>query len=324
MTNQWINLVVSLPGKNQALRMRVWRKIKTLGAGILRDGAYLLPNIANHFNNLEQLASEVILNEGVAHLIQFNSIDDEQESLFKSLFDRSEEYSILLQSLEELKKLLHSLTENDARKQLNALIREFDCLGNIDFFPSEGRKNVERAIKEIESVILSRFSPDEPTAVNATIAVKDINQYQNQHWITRQHMWIDRVASAWLIKTFIDKNPSFHWVDNPQKYLDMGIGFDFDGAEFSHVGEKITFEVMIHNFELQNEPGLMRLAELIHYLDVGGIPIPEAKGLEILLIGAREKCTDDAQLLNEMSMIFEFFIAGFTINLDTNASNSTN
>ena len=311
MTSQWINLIVSLPGKNQALRMRVWRKVKTMGAGILRDGAYLLPFNATQLEQFEQLASEIITKGGVAHLIQFSSVDDDQENSLQQLFDRSKEYSNLLQILDDFRKSFDSLSETDARKQLNGLIREYETLSEIDFFPGEHKKNAEQVINVIKSDLHRKFSPDEPVAGYSSIKLLNIDSYQKQLWATRQHMWVDRVASAWLIKHYIDKDASFIWLKKPADCPDNAFGFDFNGAQFTHIDDKVTFEVLIESFGLQDEPGLMRLAELIHYLDVGGMPVAEAKGLEMLLIGAREKCKNDDQLLMEMSTVFGFFLAAF-------------
>ncbi|MDH5545008.1 MAG: chromate resistance protein [Gammaproteobacteria bacterium] len=102
-------------------------------------------------------------------------------------------------------------------------------------------------------------------------------------------MWIDRVACAWLIQRFIDKQATFIWLDKPEECPQDALGFDFNGAQFTHAGDKVSFEVLMFNFHLENIPGLKQIADIIHFLDFGGIPVPQAKGLETILLGAREQ-----------------------------------
>jgi hypothetical protein len=88
------------------------------------------------------------------------------------------------------------------------------------------------------------------------------------------------------------------------------LGFDFDGARFSHIGAKVTFEVVASSFGL-TEPAIQRLGLLVHYLDVGGIQPPEAAGVEAALEGMSSTITDDDQLLNLASAIFDGLLTSF-------------
>jgi hypothetical protein len=116
------------------------------------------------------------------------------------------------------------------------------------------------------------------------------------------------VASAWLIRRFIDPDARFLWLESPSDCPADALGFDFDGARFTHVGERVSFEVLLASFGLEEDRGLARLAALVHMLDVGGEPVPEASGFEAMLSGARQRLEGvdgDDRLLAEMSLVLD-------------------
>jgi hypothetical protein len=113
------------------------------------------------------------------------------------------------------------------------------------------------------------------------------------------------MASAWLIRRFIDRKAKFLWLDNPKKCPKSAIGFDFDQASFTHVGGRVTFEVLAASFGLESDPALMRIAAIVHCLDVGGVPVAEAPGIEAVLAGLRAAAANDDKLLAEASRVFD-------------------
>jgi hypothetical protein len=108
-----------------------------------------------------------------------------------------------------------------------------------------------------------------------------------------------------LIRRFIDRKAKFLWLDNPKKCPKTALGFDFDGAAFTHVGSRVTFEVLATSFGLDADPAIARIAVVVHYLDVGGAPVPEAPGIEVVLAGLRTAATDDDKLLAETGRVFD-------------------
>ena len=124
-------------------------------------------------------------------------------------------------------------------------------------------------------------------------------------WATRRRLWVDRVASAWLIRRFIDRDARFQWLAKPSDCPKRALGFDFDGATFTHVGDRVTFETLMASFGLEDDAALARLAAMVHLLDVGGEPVPEAKGFEAVMAGARERLPDDDALLAEISGVLD-------------------
>lgn len=151
----------------------------------------------------------------------------------------------------------------------------------------------------------------EPRAGTAEIRRLATADFSGRTWATRKHLWVDRMASAWLIRRFIDRKAKFLWLDNPKKCPKAALGFDFDGAAFSHVGSRVTFEVLAASFGLDHDPAIARIATIVHYLDVGGDPVPEALGIEVVLAGQRAAATDDDKLLGEAGRVFDGLYRGY-------------
>src|SRR5438132_1541631 len=136
--------------------------------------------------------------------------------------------------------------------------------------------------------------------------------YRGRTWATRERPWIDRVASAWLIRRFIDPKAKFLWLKKPKDCPKTAPGFDFDGAEFTHIGARVTFEVLAASFGLDNDRAIARLGALVHYLDVGGIPVPEAPGFAAIMAGARAQQANDDKLLQSMSAVLDALYTSYS------------
>lgn len=163
---------------------------------------------------------------------------------------------------------------------------------------------------ELEVAVNRVLSPDEPHPVIGQIPRLKLADYQGKTWATRRRPWVDRLASAWLIRRFIDCDATILWLTHPADCPNYALGFDFDDAIFSHVGAKVTFEVLLASFGL-DRLGLQRIGALVHYLDVGGVQPPESVGIESVLAGLRETITDDDQLLTLASGVFDGLLVSF-------------
>jgi len=293
----WLLLITNLPGPNQTLRMRIWRALKAAGAGLLRDGVYVLPQTAASRKIFEEQAREIRAVTGGAHILTFESDSTEQHHVLVELFNRTADYQELHIRLDACRRKLAKLTELDARKALAAIARDAAVTVATDFFPGKSQGQVQSALADAEAALNARFSPNEPRPAHRKIPRRDLKDYRARTWATRQHVWIDRVCSAWLIRRFIDPKAKFVWLKRIQDKPKRAIGFDFDGAEFSHVDSKVTFEVLLTSFGLESDVGLTRLGTLVHFLDVGGLPIAEAPGLAAIVSGARSLQPDDDALL---------------------------
>jgi hypothetical protein len=309
---QWLLLITNLPGQNSALRMRSWRALKARGAGLMRDGVYVLPSSDDARATFEQQAAEISAAGGSAHVVSFETRSPEQHATIVALFDRTAEYAAAIQRLDVLKRKFPRLDEFGLRQELTNIAREVAGISARDFFPGEARLQMERALAEAECNINSRFAPDEPSAARRGIKRRDRKEFRGRTWATRRHLWIDRVASAWLIKRFIDPKAEFAWLEHPKECPKGAVGFDFNGAAFTHTDSKVTFEVLIASFDLEQDMGLSRLAALIHHLDVGGIPIAEGPGLATIIAGARRLQPDDDALLKTMIPVFDSLYTGYS------------
>jgi hypothetical protein len=293
----WLLLVTNLPGENKTLRMRIWRALKAAGAELLRDGVYVLPQRVVSRRLFEEQALEIRTGAGTAHILTFESDSTEQHNTLLELFDRTADYQQLNTRLQACKKSLASMTELEARRGLAAIARDVATAAASDFFPGKSQGQVQSALADTEAALNARFSPNEPRPAHRKIPRRDLKDYSGRTWATRHHVWIDRVCSAWLIHRFIDPKAKFVWLKRIEDKPKRAIGFDFDGAEFSHVDSKVTFEVLVTSFGLEGDAGLARLGTLVHFLDVGGIPVPEAPGLAAIVSGARSLQPDDDALL---------------------------
>ena len=305
--NYWIALIASLPTENATARMRAWRTLKSSGAAVLRDGVYLMPAHASCTRTLNAVAAEIRASQGNALVVRLEEPDDGN---FAGLFDRSSDYASLLSDIELAKKALSSASAHDVLKQTRKLRKTLANLIAVDFFPGEARNQTEEALGELERSVARILSPDEPLAVEITISRLNFEDYQGRIWATRERPWVDRLASAWLIRRFIDPQATILWLKRPGDCPRDALGFDFDGASFTHVGARVTFEVLLASFGLDNL-GLHRLGGLVHFLDVGGIQPPEAAGVESSLAGLRTTLADDDQLLAVASSIFDGLLASF-------------
>jgi hypothetical protein len=312
MTPAWLLLITNLPGHNPTLRMRIWRALKAAGAGLLRDGAYLLPNGERAREVLEEQGAEIKAAGGLVQVLSFDAESAEQNAELVALFDRTDEYAEAIKRLDALKGELAKLAEPEARQRLAALIREVAAIAARDFFPGEPRKQMEGALADGEAALNARFAPDEPHPAHRKIRPRDRKDYRARTWATRDRLWIDRVASAWLIRRFIDPKAKFLWLKRVKDCPKSAIGFDFDGAEFTHVDSKVTFEVLLASFHLEQDTGLSRLGALVHHLDVGGIPIAEGPGFATIMAGARALQTDDHELLKAMTPVLDSLYAGYS------------
>ncbi len=304
-------LVVSLPTANATLRMRVWRAMKGLGCAVLREGVYLLPAGRGLRQALRMHAEEIKQGGGSAYLLNVANPSAEEKSDFQGLFDRSEDYLKLMARVAGFKAAIGSIDAAAGRRQLKTLRRDFEALVALDYFPRTGKVEADAMLAEAESAFLASLTPGEPQYAQGGITPRNRADYQGRPWATRRHLWVDRMASAWLIRRFIDLEACFLWLEKPEDCPDDALGFDFDGAEFTHVGSQVTFEVLLASFGLEADAALAKLGALVHCLDVGGMPVAEATGVEMVLNGARQRCADDDALLAEASAVFESLYAAF-------------
>ncbi len=291
--------------------MRLWRAIRTSGAVALRDGSYLLPARGDTRALFEEHAALVTTEGGTARILAFRSDEPSQDDALLALFDRGQEYAALLERIHAIRLTLGETVATEVNRLVGGVRRELTALVAIDYFAGSARTQAEAALADLLSLLASRGELDEPGAQPGSIERQDPAKFQSKRWATRARPWVDRLASAWLIKRFIDPNATFIWIARPADCPKRAVGFDFDGARFTHVGTKVTFEVLLASFGLEQSAGLVKLASIVHVLDIGGAQIAEAPGLAAILAGLKERIADDDQLLAAAMPVFDALHASF-------------
>ena len=304
----WSTLIMTLPTQPNAVRLRIWRNLKALGCAALRDGAYLLPE--EHAGLLAPIATEVREHGGTAMLLTLTAPDSAQRQEIEALFDRTEVFMLWRDTATALQAELAQLTETEARRRLRGIADALQALHRIDYSPGAAAAQADSDMASLRQALDACFSRGEPAALPAHgIKRLDTAQFQNQRWATRARPWVDRLACAWLIRRFVDPGARFVWLADPASPPADVLGFDFDGARFTHVGALVTFEVLVASFGLEADSRLQRLARAVHYLDTGGMPVPEAAGLEAVLAGLREVHADDDALAQAAAQVFDALYA---------------
>jgi hypothetical protein len=300
-------LVLSLPTRNSTLRMRVWRALKECGAAVLRDGVYLLPQ-AKAFDKLEK---EIRSHGGFAMTFDATPKDPDDHAALRARFDRTAEYAALVARISAAKASLPTLGPRRGLTALRRLEQALDKLARIDFFAGQAKEQAVAALASLKARYAELHARNEPRPSMKGLRPTERARYQKRLWATRKTPWVDRLASAWLIKRFIDRDAKFVWIARPSECPKKAVGFDYDGAEFTHVKNRVTFEVLAAAFGLDQDPALAKIGAAVHFLDVGGIPVPDATGLETMLKGAREKARGDDALLAEAMRTFDLLHSAY-------------
>ena len=317
---KWLLFFYSVPSKPVNARMKIWRRLAKAGAVQLKGAIYILPYNEETFELCQWLVSEVTSMKGEGDFVRVNKIETMNEKEIIDLFNhqRERDYSIIEKGLEQFERKISSIRkgtgiQNNKKlsEQFNKYLKEFEEIKKIDFFSSKAGNDLKKRIKSIEGEIkiVSGFAIQEKKVM---IIPKRIEDYQGKTWVTRKKPFVDRMASAWLIRKFIDKKVGFGFISE-QDVEDLkkdSIAFDVRGGEFTHVGDMCTFEVLVKTFGLKDK-SLKKIAEIIHELDIKDEKYKnsEAKGIEEILIGIRKTAKDDAEILEKGMAVFEMLYA---------------
>jgi hypothetical protein len=307
---RWLTLVISLTGRRGTARMRVWRALKARGAAVLRDGVYLLPESAGARDLFEAQAATIRSAGGTAHVLVLDQLPPSESAAFREMFDRGGEYGRIIEGLRKLRGAA-ALRRRGTVEAVRKLRREFEAVRVMDYFPGDAGEEAQAMLVEMEALLRTTQSPGEPSTQTGSVPRLDAKGFRGRVWATRERPWVDRLASAWLIRRFIDPKARIVWLKDIRRCPKTALGFDFDGARFSHVGTRVTFEVLAASFGLEGDRVLLRMAALVHCLDVGGAPVAEAGGIAAVLTGMREQHRRDDALLSAASAVFDSLYIGY-------------
>jgi hypothetical protein len=309
--NRWLSLVASLPTEDPAARMRIVRTLDSLGAAMMREGVYLLPDAPASRQGLEHLSDYVVKNGGSAHVLQVSALNDTQQQALQFLFDRSARYAELVKVIESLKVGYGMADPSALSRVLHKQRREFDAISALDFFPNAARERASAALSQAEAQIKGLMFPAQAQAAPAGSQGGAAEPMLRRTWATRHPPWADRLACAWLVRRFIDAEATVIWLDKTQPSPADAVGFAFDGARFGNSQSRVTFEEMLLHFNLGGNAALAKIGAIVRYLEVRDTPVPEAAGVQTLLQGAQRRSASNDELLAEAEKTFDLLYEAY-------------
>lgn len=308
-TAHWLAYVTTLPTEDPAARMRVLRTLESLGCAVMREGVFLLPDTPSARQGLSSLTEHIVRINGSAFLLSVNSLDEAQAQQFLGFFDRTHKYEDLIRSVEGLKAGFGVSDPVSIMRLLNKHQREYNIISTLDFFPSESKERAARTLAEAERAVHALMFPDARKKSSPVDTAG--RQYFQRVWATRKPLWADQLASAWLIRRFIDPEAKLVWLDKKQECPPGAIGYAFAGATFCNSKDRVTFEEILSSFKLLKNTALTRIGTLIHALNAGETKVAEAAGVQTLLQGALRRTDSEDQLFAETEMTFDLLYEAY-------------
>ena len=323
----WLLLVHHLPPRPTRLRVRVWRQLQKLGAVVVKNSVYVLPSSEKTLEDFTWLQQEINSGGGGAVVFEARSVAGATDAEIIAAFrkDRSEAYERLTAGLKSLEKRMSGRRRGSdpAPAELSALEAEMDTLQGefnriteMDLFKAPGRAEAAGALERCRTLLRATQGRRAVPGRRGGGAPhrRDPAQYQGRLWVTRPRPHIDRCASAWLIRRFIDRRPRFAF-HAPGEVPRGGIPFDMAGSELGHQGEDCTFETLMKQFGLDGDPALAAIAQIVHDVDLkdGKFGRPEATGVNAVLRGLEARIADDQKLVREAGGVFDGLYATLAV-----------
>jgi len=315
--NKWILLTHQIAQDAPNLRVKVWRHLKKLGAVLFKNAVYLLPYTKEHEESMQWICKQIRDSGSDASLFITESMDKKHNEEIIKTFQEScnKEYLPLIDQCNDVLKQIEQIegTEGvtdrfveDFERKLNEIIKSTDEIVKIDFFHAPQRDVLLKKIESIRQKIekWSKKKKEEVPVINKFYQKKD---FLGKKWVTRKDIYIDRIASAWLIRRFIDPNAKFVFISKGENKLPKNaIPFDRYGAEFTHHGDDCTFETLIKAFDLKDS-ALQSIAEIVHEIDLKDNKYgrKEAEGIAHIVTGLSQKLKNDNKLLEKGLEIFD-------------------
>jgi len=312
---RWLILVHVLPPTPSNLRVRTWRRLQQLGALAVKQSVYLLPDSPSAREDFEWLKTEITGAGGEATVFGADNVDSWSDEALVEEFRRSRQagYAELARDIEKAlkavatkkgvpKKASRSARQPRPRAVADSLRERLADLQRIDFFGSSGRERAEALLAQLEE----RATPTAAAKQAPAAGRVDPSVYRKRLWVTRPRPGVDRMASAWLIRRFIDPDASFGFVTDPAAVPEGAVAFDMFDGDFTHQGDRCTFETLCERFDVR-DAGVAHLAATVHDLDMkdGKFGSPEASTVGEIIDGMQLACDGDESLLAQGIALFE-------------------
>jgi hypothetical protein len=306
---RWLLLIHQIPPKPNYLRVKIWRRLQSLGAVAIKNSVYVLPRNERTLEDFQWLQKEVEQSGGEASICEARFVDGLTDEQVEALFNaaRDGEYAVLADEIRSLSESLpaRDLAEeqrSDLTAQLQRLKKRFGQIAALDFFHAAGRGGTEGLLSALEV----RLRPAAVTDAAET-GSQTVGSYRGRVWVTRRGVHVDRMASAWLIRRFIDPEARFRFVaDRAYKPKAEELRFDMFDAEFTHEGDLCTFEVLAARFGLENR-ALTSVAEIVHDIDLKDAKFKreETAGVSAAVAGIAMGTRDDEARLAQGAVLFD-------------------
>ncbi|HEY7245635.1 MAG TPA: chromate resistance protein ChrB domain-containing protein [Xanthobacteraceae bacterium] len=315
LAHSWLLLIHQLPAKPAYLRVKIWRRLQDIGAVAVKNAVHALPMNEETQEDFEWLLREIREGGGEAFVCEARLIDGLSDEEVRALFDRARDadYAELAKEAQGVGKALRrkpsSSAATELRTQVARLRKRLAEIAVIDFFGAIGRETAEELLRGLEA----HLNKDEPVASKTETGANLLDKLRSRTWVTREGVYADRMASAWLIRRFIDPEARFKFVAGKGYRPQEGeLRFDMFEAEFTHEGDKCTFEVLMERAGLEDS-ALRAIAEIIHDIDLKDDKFgrTEVAGIRTLIDGIRASTIDDARRIERGTEVFndlhEFF-----------------
>ncbi len=317
---RWLLLIHQLPAKPAYLRVKVWRRLRALGAVAAKNSVYVLPASEQAQEDFEWLLKEITEGGGEgmiceARLVDVDGLSDEDvRGLFRAA--RAEDYDDLAKEVRALADTLAAggtaASYADATTKLHRLRAEVGKVAAIDFFGANGRETVEGLLAGLEGRL------EEGEAMMDDRRAKVVgggaaDKLRARLWVTRQGVYVDRIASAWLIRRFIQPEARFKFVPAKGYKPEPGeVRFDMFDGEITHEGDRCTFEVLLARAGLA-DPALAAIGEIVHDIDFkdGKFGRAEVSGIGRLVEGVAAANAEDEARFARGGVIFDDLYAAF-------------
>ena len=314
---RWLLFIHQLPSQPSNLRVTTWRRLQQIGAIPLKQAVYALPDTGDAREDFEWLKTEVKAAGGDATVFAADNVDAWSDDALVEEFRRARQdtYDGLTRDVEQALTRASNArrpkgTRAPALRRLLDIFRErLVAVEKIDFFGSAGRDRVLTMLRQLEDRIAGPGRPPAPAEAGSSGRMAS---FQGRLWITRPRPGVDRMASAWLIRRFIDRQARFGFAADRELVPDHGVPFDMFGVEFSHQGEGCTFETLCSVFGIDG-PALSRIAAIVHDLDLkdGRFGAPECSTVSAMIEGLQLAYQHDDALLEQGMTLFDSLYRSF-------------
>jgi hypothetical protein len=315
---RWLLLIHQFPAKPAYQRVKIWRRLQALGAIAVKNAVYALPANEQTQEDFEWVLKEIGEGGGEALICEARLMDGLSDHQVRSMFNaaRDADYDALAKELRALDDALGpeigSATRADSKTKLARLKAAVAQVVAIDFFGANGRETVDGLLTALE-LRLAEEDSMEPTATGSSSTLEGFGPLRGRVWVTRQGVHVDRIASAWLIRRFIDADARFKFVPGKDYMPQVGeLRFDMFEAEFTHEGDRCTFEVLLTKAGFQ-DPALVAIAEIVHDIDLKDAKFgrEETSGIAHLIAGLASAQPQDLARIERGGALFDDLYAYF-------------